>query len=918
MNLSNCVCFFTAIILASTFPTSSSSSSSFSSYCISSTDVTISICVDSTTGQITSVVPNSNGNNNHQNQELLSNSFSWSTNISTLLLESTVTDTIVNQINSTTITVQQHWLFTPSASPYVPSNAGAIVTDTYTSTASSIRWNVNIIGTSLSPWSVPIQQRFNVSSDLAKNDLKLWSAWDRGSASNWVNGKYVDPLQPSDVLPASWWDGEYRYGNPRGSFGDYIALPIVSLLSADPYTNTLGDNAVSLILDPSNPPLDLWMYTVGTESAYFFEHHHFRIQSNVTINLNGDLVAHSADLRGGLAWLYQAYPEYLEPVNTEVFVTCAGTGSYSYNTGYNLTNPALYEMDYTVNWVLSGTYFPYMGYYSVDPSSADWWLNDPEGSQPVINVSLASMSENHRAYADYNFTDLSYFNVNEFGLNIVLPPSSSSLLPGDHRSSSVGKENSVLPFAITQPVLQRPEDLDTFIFNNIRFLLVIPENDTDTKNKRIHTSTPESAVTCQTNWQNASDCLITSLYDALVTSSWDEIGQRVVHGPYYSWQNAVVVDPGTPDYHSFMLEQLVRQIMYVDAFAGIVIDRSDWQDVYNFHMDDGISFVAEAVNNKTNPPLTGVSSSMKVTYATMIQDLRTAITNMPYILAKKEEYIQKYPSSSSSSTASSHLVRSVTPSGKGIMMMNGVGNSRLDNYRYYDGTFSEGYAVNGEGLLSIMSPGILWTYDPSEVGTSTNQSGRYFQTHIYMGIVPMAPFIGNDHSIDWDVTAVSLYSRYGSLFRSIANKVWALYPHIVSITNETASVYAKLNAFVTLSTINNAPEQTLTIPVMLAENCTGNVYVNLTNIQRIWTGDVRIFPQPDRNLHIHPYLRPRNEEISINTHYRSLLRGTNYIFEVLYPGVNSTFQPLLTTTDTSLILTVPVVENCAIVRVRNQ
>jgi len=867
--------FYTLCILASNGTVATNSNP----YCITSADTTLTLCVDTVTGKIISLTPNSNGQS----------SYAWSSNISTILGSSTIRGTpMVTQPNSTTIMVQTNWLFTPSSSPYVPSNAGAIVTDIYTSTPSSIRWTTKIVGTSSLPWSVPIQTRIILDSNLAANELKIWSAWDRGSYFGWNNGdKYIDPLMPSDVLPAGWWDGEYRYGNPRGSFSDFFTLPIVSLLSANPSGNDIGDNGISLILDPSNPPLDLWMFTRASESGYYYEHHHFRIQSDITVTLNGDFVAHAADWRPAIGWLYQSYPEYLEPVNTEVFVTCAGTGSYSYYMG-NLTNPALDLMDYAVNWDLSGRYFPYMGQFLPPVADGVEWLNDPEGSQPRANVTFEIIGNWYRSMINNNFTDLSYFNVNEYGINIVLPPTNNA---------HMNNMNNI-PRLSSRPTSKH--DLDKII------------------EKVLSPSIPSAiaqlnaTATCVNDWQNASACLISDLLDSLVVSSWDEIGQRVVSGAYYSWQNAVVVDPGVSSYHDFMLEQLVRHIVYEDAFAGIIIDRSDWQDVYNFHVDDGISFIPEAVNNQTNPPFTGIASSMKVTYGNMIHDLRTTIQNIPYILNKKNEYITKYNLELPTSKA--------TPVGNGIMMMNGLGNSRLDNYRYYDGTFSEGYAVNGEGFLSAFSPGILWTYDSSECCTSVDSAGIYLQTHIYMGLAPMLPFPDNDHSIDWNMTSATLYSRYGNLFQNIVNKVWITYPHIISLHNQSSSIYAKINAFLTVSNISSTLEQIFTIPVMLGENSTGNVYIQLTDIDRVWKSDTKvfpnIFPNTNKNLHIHPYLRSTMYKEEAN--YVSLLKGSTYTVEVLYPGIGNTWLPLLTTSQTSFVLTVPLQENCALVRIRNQ
>merc|ERR1712194_863813 len=54
--------------------------------------------------------------------------------------------------------------------------------------------------------------------------------------------------------------------------------------------------------------------------------------------------------------------------------------------------------------------------------------------------------------------------------------------------------------------------------------------------------------------------------------------------------------------------------------------------------------------------------------------------------------------------------------GNKIMLINTLGFSRLDFMRPFDGTFSEGKAVNAAGLLTAGGkPAIMWTSNPSQV-----------------------------------------------------------------------------------------------------------------------------------------------------------------------------------------------------------
>lgn len=75
--------------------------------------------------------------------------------------------------------------------------------------------------------------------------------------------------------------------------------------------------------------------------------------------------------------------------------------------------------------------------------------------------------------------------------------------------------------------------------------------------------------------------------------------------------------------------------------------------------------------------------------------------------------------------------RGPAPFGNGIMLMNTLGNARLDQLRWYDGTFSEGSSVNGVGILGAASPAILWTYDENECCSSAERVALYFQVGLH-------------------------------------------------------------------------------------------------------------------------------------------------------------------------------------------
>ena len=76
---------------------------------------------------------------------------------------------------------------------------------------------------------------------------------------------------------------------------------------------------------------------------------------------------------------------------------------------------------------------------------------------------------------------------------------------------------------------------------------------------------------------------------------------------------------------------------------------------------------------------------------------------------------------------------------------NGLGSTcRLDLVKGFDGTFSEGSALNPAAFLGLRTPTIQWTYSLSE---DTEALHAYLQQHLLMDAYPMAPIPLNDHSI---------------------------------------------------------------------------------------------------------------------------------------------------------------------------
>ena len=397
-------------------------------------------------------------------------------------------------------------------------------------------------------------------------------------------------------------------------------------------------------------------------------------------------------------------------------------------------------------------------------------------------------------------------------------------------------------------------------------------------------------ATCASNWQDASACMKDNFLTAAMTNWWSVGSRRAVNeGLIFSWQNSIVVDPGDASYHDFLIEQLVRHIELEDAFAGIVIDRSDWMDHYNLLADDGVTFVPETVKPDGSG---GIVASLKVSYASIIADLRGAMT-------------------AALATKTTSTTTTTTPLGQGIMLMNCVGNARIDMLRHYDGGFSEGYAINAAGLLGLRMPSILWTKNANECCSTADKTASFMQHHLYMGVAPMAPFPGNDHAITWDPLVAGLYARYGPLFGALRARTWALFPHIARLDNASSKTYAKVNAFVVpYNSDPSSPSPSLVLSIMMGEAASGSVGVSVKAFDRVFAAT---------GLAAHPLLR--EGRVSVGTGI-----DTRYALEVMTPGLGASWMPLPGMPSFTcgspggapcdLIVPVTLFEGCALVRIR--
>ena len=61
--------------------------------------------------------------------------------------------------------------------------------------------------------------------------------------------------------------------------------------------------------------------------------------------------------------------------------------------------------------------------------------------------------------------------------------------------------------------------------------------------------------------------------------------------PSYTWQGAVLLDPGVPSYKTFLVEQAQRHFELLGReFHGIAIDRTDHTSKFSETRDDGVAW----------------------------------------------------------------------------------------------------------------------------------------------------------------------------------------------------------------------------------------------------------------------------------------------------------------------------------------
>jgi hypothetical protein len=214
---------------------------------------------------------------------------------------------------------------------------------------------------------------------------------------------------------------------------------------------------------------------------------------------------------------------------------------------------------------------------------------------------------------------------------------------------------------------------------------------------------------------------------------------------YYTWEDGIVMDCADPAYRDFLLDQARRHIDRLPQSSGICIDRLDWMRLYNDRADDGESWFEG-------------------------RPARSLMASWNDLLARLGPLMHQ--------------------AGKVVFVNNHY--KRLDLLGHVDGIFDEftytGAPLNLTALLTLRKPALGWTDNEAALKPDPD---AFFQRYLHLGVYPMAPFPGNDHSLRPSAWVDRQYLDYGPLLSAMRGKKWVLQPHCV----ESATPGVKVNLF---------------------------------------------------------------------------------------------------------------------------
>jgi hypothetical protein len=557
------------------------------------------------------------------------------------------------------------------------------VVDRFTPESSSIRWDVEIEG-GKDPWSTGIGTML-VFSDTAGS--RFWTSWGN----------------PNHVSPTDWgthpdiWHNPFEtrpfrnmhliYGGHFGKGAGY-SVPVFSVMYPGERTG------IGVAMSPGDPLLDVHMLT--TSGGEVTQRRNFnRLEAGKIVKFSMNIFLHEPDWRAVMAFMAGKYPAFFYPAAGNALEVC-GLGAYSSYEG-EIDAGKYRNMGGIINWKASFD-FSYMGMFIPPvPSDTTPWkrFDATSGGDPVPGkntyTTIAQMARYATRMKALGFATLNYFNITEFG-----------------GFSEFGKS-----VAYPNPHCAGAEDV----------------------------------------WTNPSAFLYDNFPDAILFGVVDDIGWHkrsaeqlmamkvtFLEHPFWTWGGAIITDVGDPAYARFLLNQARLHVEKFPDAQGIAIDRFDWLNEYNWHADDGKTWLG-------GRPVRALLNSYR-------------------------EFIPR-------------LARIMHDGGK-VIFCNPHMN-RLDLMEWIDGVYNEfgqiGHDLNLSAFLTPDKPLICWTPDK---GTVLKSPDEFFQRHLLMGAFPTAPYPGNDHTIEPDPEVERYYLDYGHMFTMMHGRSWVLMPNVAEVAREGA------------------------------------------------------------------------------------------------------------------------------------
>lgn len=313
---------------------------------------------------------------------------------------------------------------------------GANSTVRFHAARGGLRWEWQHRSHAEAPWTAPVDTVVQWPNPA---DAKVWLPWGHG----W---QWQDPLEPRPFEDRTYEYGAF-FNREHG-----LSLPMATILDA---RNGVG---VTFIQSPDDVILDMQVSTTRAGEIRFSRAFNRFGGGAGAVSFNVDIVVHEPDVRAALRAIVDRYPQYFDAPNALAH-DVGGEGAYSGWEG-DIDAPKLAAMGFTMNWKASLD-FPYMGLFLPPVDDDVKWNRFAGGGSGVYTskdegrygeTSIRRMNEYSKAMRAQGFHVLNYFNVTEFGGNIVYPPPPTASSEADRWKDA----NDFLHGALEGAVLKTP------------------------------------------------------------------------------------------------------------------------------------------------------------------------------------------------------------------------------------------------------------------------------------------------------------------------------------------------------------------------------------------------------------------------------------------------------------------------------